>query len=129
LDDARARRRLEHRALSTSRLAVLADVGFTCPCCGYQGLTEPPYRFLPDVSATRGVDPPYARHFGDPSYEVCDCCGFEFGNDDEPGTGTPVPFELYLKAWIEAGCPWLSPDRRPQGWRLEEQLERAGIAP
>lgn len=52
----------------------------------------------------RGLAAPYAIHFGMPSYEVCPCCGFEFGFDDEPGSGQPVTFEEYLAAWISGGA-------------------------
>ena len=36
-----------------------------CPVCGYIGLNEQPY-----------------DDNGCPSYEICSCCGFEFGFDD-----------------------------------------------
>lgn len=86
-----------------------------------------PYRRLEDVSATRGLDPPYSKYFGDASYDVCPCCGFEFGNDDEPGTGKPTTFEEYLHDWIGAGCEWFLPEKRPENWDLGRQLDRAGI--
>ena len=100
---------------------------FTCPCCGYPELASRPYRGLEDVIATRGLDPPYSKHFGDPSYEVCACCGFEFGNDDEPGTGSPSTFEEYLREWIASGCVWFSPEKMPKSWDLGSQLQSAGI--
>ncbi|AGA28579.1 hypothetical protein Sinac_4388 [Singulisphaera acidiphila DSM 18658] len=100
---------------------------FSCPCCGYNGLSQPPYRGLADVSAARGLEPPYEEHFGAPSYEVCDCCGFEFGNDDNPGTGVPASFEEHLREWVRSGCEWFDATKRPEGWQLEEQLERAGL--
>ena len=39
----------------------------TCPVCGYDGLYEPPY-----------------NEKGSGSYEICPCCGFQFGYDDFP---------------------------------------------
>jgi hypothetical protein len=77
--------------------------GNVCPCCGYTGLISRAYEKLVRVPVPLGVDPPYAAHFGRPSYEVCDCCGFEFGNDDEPGTGTPATFADYLSEWVAKG--------------------------
>jgi hypothetical protein len=37
---------------------------------------------------------------GTPSYEVCPNCGFEFGNDDNPGgTAAPASFAEYRAEW------------------------------
>lgn len=57
---------------------------FICPVCGYDKLIEEPY------------------DDGSPSYEICNCCGFEFGYDD---SGEGRSFEIYLKKWIERGAP------------------------
>ncbi|MED4649062.1 hypothetical protein P9293_17030 [Bacillus inaquosorum] len=38
---------------------------YTCPVCRFKGLTEPAY----DKEGTH-------------SYEICPCCGFQFGFDD-----------------------------------------------
>ena len=100
---------------------------FSCPCCGYQGLDEPAYEHLHDLPVDVNLLPPYANHFGMPSYEVCDCCGFEFGNDDEPGTSTPLSFQKYLEDWITRGAHWSSPKKRPLDWSLDDQLRRANI--
>ena len=106
----------------------MEDSMFVCPCCGYRGLSRKPYKGLTDLSATRGLEPPYEQYFGDPSYEVCSCCGFEFGNDDNPGTGVPASFEEYLKEWVQSGCDWLDSTRKPTGWQLGEQLKQAGLS-
>jgi hypothetical protein len=84
---------------------------------------------MPDVKAatTSKVAPPYSKFFGMPSYEVCDCCGYEFGNDDEPGTGRPVSFETYRKEWIRQGCQWFSPNKKPEDWRLDEPLRNLAL--
>jgi hypothetical protein len=101
---------------------------FNCPCCGHKGLTEPSYKGIIWVSAARGLKPPYKQYFGDPSYDVCACCGFEFGNDDNPGTAAPVSFEEYLREWVLSGCEWFKPAMKPEGWQLEAQLELAGLS-
>ncbi len=105
----------------------MTTISFNCPCCGYRGLAHPPYRGLGEVSAVRGLKPPYEQYFGDPSYDVCACCGFEFGNDDNPGTGAPASFEEYLTEWVRSGCEWFDPAKKPQGWQLGEQLAQAGL--
>jgi hypothetical protein len=33
----------------------------------------------------------------------CPNCGFEFGNDDDPGTAAPNSFESYRAEWTAAG--------------------------
>jgi hypothetical protein len=95
---------------------------FTCPCCGFDGLASRPFARLENGVLVRGFDPPYSQHFGTPSYEVCNCCGFEFGNDDQPGTGLPVSFEEYLSAWAADQHRWFSPGKKPENWSLENQL-------
>lgn len=91
------------------------------------GLEERPYQDLERVPVPDHVEPPYSRHFGMPSYEVCDCCGFEFGNDDEPGTAEGVSFATYLADWMSRGATWANPRCKPTGWSLEGQLAEAGI--
>ena len=49
------------------------------------------------------LTPAYDDVLGRPSYEVCPCCGFEFGNDDNPGTAAPVSFEQYRLQWEAEG--------------------------
>jgi len=52
------------------------------------------------------LTPPYEELLGKPSYEVCPRCGFEFGNDDNPGTAAPMSFEQYREEWVAGGCQW-----------------------
>ena len=87
----------------------------------------PPYASMPEGAPAEGLEPPYAQHFGAPSYDVCDCCGFEFGNDDEPGTAPPISFSQYRREWIAEGAAWFDPAKRPTGWSLNEQLRKAGL--
>lgn len=101
---------------------------FVCPCCGYDKLSSPPYEELRGPPVDGSLKPPYAQYFGMPSYEVCSCCGFEFGNDDDPGTREPDTFCGYLSDWIADGAIWFSPERRPSDWSLDRQLQKAGIS-
>lgn len=81
---------------------------FTCPVCGAEELTAKPYETWPppeDVHLT----PPYEDHLGRPSYGVCPNCGFEFGNDDNPGTAAGLSFEDYRIEWEQQGAPRFSP--------------------
>lgn len=117
--------------LPTSRM--IRDIGslrtpaHTCPVCGFRGLAQAPYAKLVPLPVPEHLSPPYSRHFGMPSYEVCDCCGFEFGNDDEPGTATPVTFSEYRKQWLADGAQWFQPLKRPLRWSPENQLREVGL--
>lgn len=100
---------------------------YYCPCCGYGGMDLPAYEHIgPPPWVDHGA-PPYAVRYGPPSYDCCNCCGFEFGFDDEPGAGKGLSFSEYLRSWVADGCVWFSPDRRPAGWSLCSQLEAIGI--
>ncbi|WP_040214192.1 hypothetical protein [Clostridium polynesiense] len=75
---------------------------YICPVCGYDKLREEPY-----------------DNDGNPSYEICNCCGFEFGYDD---SSEGRNFETYRKRWIEKGASWFNLKARPVEWDLEKQL-------
>lgn len=84
---------------------------FTCPVCDYPGLTTAPYELWPPAKDLV-LKPPYELQLGRPSYEVCPKCGFEFGNDDNPGTAEPASFEEYRAEWIDEGMPWFNEGRQ-----------------
>lgn len=67
---------------------------YICPVCNYDGLTEPPYN---------------SRGYG--SYEICMCCGFQFGYSDYPN-GEKDILE-WRKEWIKNGYPWSSKSEKP----------------
>ena len=76
-----------------------------CPVCGFDGLDEPPT--TPEC--------------GD-SYEICSCCGFQFGVSDGDRGFT---YEGWRQAWISGGMRWWSTSRpAPPGWDPDAQLRR-----
>jgi hypothetical protein len=80
----------------------------TCPVCGWPKLHEPP------------------RHeTGGASFEICPCCGFEFGfDDDDQG----LTYEQARARWIAGGMRWWSRARpAPFDWNAERQLSDAGF--
>jgi len=83
------------------------------PVCDYPGLTTAPYETWTPPEAVL-LEPPYSRQLGSPSYEVCPRCGYEFGNDDDPGTAAPVSFERYRLEWEGEGAPWFDERTRPE---------------
>jgi|SRR4051812_22097390 hypothetical protein len=73
-----------------------------CPVCGFPNMAEAPQ-----------------------DYEICPCCGTEFGLDDFEHT-----HEELRKAWMGRGAPWFSKHTaRPAGWNALDQLVEADILP
>ena len=57
-----------------------------------------------------------------PTYDICDCCGAEFGYDDDIGAcGEPI--QTYRSKWINGGAKFFRPSERPENWNLEDQLK------
>lgn len=106
---------------------ALVKVWCYCPCCGYPGLDTPAYQRLGPPPWPEPGPPPYEQWYGAPSYDVCACCGFEFGNDDNPGTAAPATFAEYRAEWVASGCRWFDPSHRSADWDLAQQLARVGI--
>lgn len=76
---------------------------YMCPVCGFDGLQEAPY-----------------NKAGNGSYEICPCCGFEYGFDDQ---SEGITHEEYRVKWIADGAQWFNPDAMPEGWDLTMQLK------
>lgn len=106
----------------------MSEGNYYCPCCGFRGLVEPAYSELPIPPFGDLGDPPYIGRFGYASFECCECCGFEFGYDDDPdASGHACSFRSHLSKFVHSGMHWFRPDRRPKVWSLEPQLLIAGI--
>ena len=75
----------------------------TCPVCGFDKLAEPP-----------------RNKTGGASFEICTCCGFQFGvTDDDKG----LSYNDYREQWISQGMLWSSQSKKaPKGWDPQVQL-------
>ncbi|MEW9702966.1 hypothetical protein [Paenibacillus sp. SI8] len=81
-------------------------MGYTCLVCNYRDLEDPPYD-------TRG--------FG--SFEICICCGFQYGFHDDGNNKNPQVLEVWRKKWVEKGYKWHSSYRLPpSNWDAKKQL-------
>jgi len=80
---------------------------YTCPVCGYDQLDLMPYN-----SGKAG------------SYDICDCCGFQFGVTDDDKKYT---FESYREEWILNGAKWFDPESKPNDCNLKGQLRNINI--
>lgn len=81
-----------------------------CPVCGYDCLEEVPY---------------LGNDFLSGSFEICSCCGYQFGVDD---LDRGITHEAHRRQWLREGAPWFSRYvRKPPGWNPKTQLLRIGI--
>lgn len=87
--------------------AVMDNQRYVCPVCGYEGLDEPP----------KSEDDSH-------SYEICPCCGFEFGFDDESEGHS---YQSYRRNWVVEGARWFIEEKRPENWNLKDQLRKIGV--
>lgn len=53
-----------------------------------------------------------------PHYEICPCCGVEFGYEDY----TVESAREYRSRWLAKGTPWFNPQERLLNWSLQEQM-------
>lgn len=54
-----------------------------------------------------------------PTYDICPCCGVEWGNEDY----TLESRTEYRNKWLADGAKWCEPQKKPVNWNLEEQLK------
>ncbi|MBN6075083.1 hypothetical protein HYE60_07480 [Aggregatibacter actinomycetemcomitans] len=54
-----------------------------------------------------------------PSYNLCPCCGVEFGYEDT----TLASIRNYRNKWANSGYKWVELNIKPQNWNLDEQLK------
>jgi hypothetical protein len=78
---------------------------YTCPVCGFTGLTAPPR----------------SPRTGGASDEICPSCGFQFGfSDDDRG----YTYETWRDDWIRRGMPWSGIGQAPPAnWNPKLQLK------
>ncbi|HEU5088394.1 MAG TPA: hypothetical protein VFT99_13150 [Roseiflexaceae bacterium] len=75
-----------------------------CPVCGYGGLRESPHAH---------------------TFEICPCCGIEFGYDDATSSHAELRAE-----WIAAGAHWWSEyTPPPPNWNAADQLRVFEVEP
>lgn len=70
-----------------------------------------------------GFDPeefPWGADGTEPSWEICPCCGVEYGYDD----ATIVGVARYRQSWLDAGAPWADLSTPKDGLDLAERLMR-----
>lgn len=64
-------------------------------------------------------EPPWGEDGLSPTFDICECCGVEFGYEDSNSTSGIN----YLLEWVKSGAMWHDPQAKPHGWSLEKQLQ------
>lgn len=88
-------------------------------------LTEKPvevYNFCSICGYPLGDYSPWGDDGKMPTYDICPCCGVEWGYEDY----TPESRKEYRNKWIVAGAKWFDPQKKPANWNLEKQLRNIG---
>jgi hypothetical protein len=63
-------------------------------------------------------EPPWGRDGTTATFDICDCCGVEFGYEDSTLAGV----KRYREQWLAEGAEWHTPTAKPADWNLEQQL-------
>jgi hypothetical protein len=82
---------------------IALDEMFYCRVCGF-----------------RQQEPPWGKDGKTPSYNICACCGVEFGNEDY----SLDAIIRYRNMWINDGAKWFDAKKRSTSWNLESQLDQ-----
>lgn len=70
------------------------------------------------VCGLQQAEPPWGRDGRSPTFDICDCCGTEFGYEDV----TPAAARTARGRWLAGGARWWVPARKPVGWDVAKQL-------
>lgn len=61
---------------------------------------------------------PWGENGDSATFVICECCGTTFGYED----GLITAIRAQRQRWIDGGAKWFQPRRKPESWKLEEQL-------
>ncbi|WP_121613610.1 hypothetical protein [Mesobacillus foraminis] len=88
-------------------------MNYICPLCGFDQLDQPAY-----------------DEYNDPSFDICPCCRFQFGDDDDIENSEGVFMQreethtIYRKKWIENGAEIFQPECYPQEFQLDGKVKK-----
>lgn len=54
-----------------------------------------------------------------PTFDICGCCGVQFGYEDCTLEG----IKEFREKWLREGGNWFSFKEKPQNWSLKEQMK------
>lgn len=70
------------------------------------------------VCGLRFDDPPWGLDGQSPSFDICPCCGVEFGYED----CNHAAIRGYRDEWIRDGMNWNYKKSRPEFWDVTAQM-------
>jgi hypothetical protein len=62
---------------------------------------------------------PWGEDGKTPSFDICACCGVEFGYEDS----SLKAIYAYRQKWLDTGAKWYLLEFLPENWDLDEQLK------
>ncbi len=105
---------------------------YYAPCCGAKLESAPYSNIKPgikyDGKIIESLSPPYESVLGEPSYNICKGCSFEFGTDDDytnPEVNRSFKqylLDTYLSKYAQS--KWGFNDRKQE---LKQRMEEAGL--
>lgn len=64
--------------------------------------------------------PPWGEDGRTPTFEICPCCGVEWGYQD----ATPIGVDRYRSGWLQSGAQWTDLSVAHDGLDAETRLAR-----
>ena len=64
-------------------------------------------------------DFPWGEDGKSPSYQICPCCGVQFGKEDL----TLESIKECREEWISKGGEWFTKNEKPEGWDIKTQMK------
>ncbi len=77
------------------------------------------------VCGYRSDEAPWGDDGRSPSFDLCPCCGVEWGYQDLVATAA----EQFQARWLAEGAPWRDRKVPADGLATEERLRRIGVGP
>lgn len=75
------------------------------------------------ICGSEQLEAPQSEDGESPTYDICDCCGVEFGYEDSTLKG----IKMYRSKWLDNGAKWYHKKSEPESWSLEEQLSHMQV--
>lgn len=71
------------------------------------------------VCGKRQDEPIWGEDDQSPTFNICDCCGVEFGYED----CNLEAVYAFRKKWLQESNKWWNPKAQSKNWSLEEQMK------
>jgi hypothetical protein len=86
--------------------------------------SSPPNKYECRICGYSNKDYPWGEDGKSPSYQICPCCGVQFGINDI----TPEDMQRYFKEWEKNDLRWNNPKEKPVKWVIDEQIKNKWIS-